>query len=76
MTKPPLCFQRVGWCTEGEVMADTDKLIKQLYDALEAAEAQLDYCGYGDSWEREGAMASKLPEQIETALEAGKDYLT
>jgi hypothetical protein len=36
--------------------------------ALEAAQAHLSYCGYGDSWERECAMADKLPEKIEAAL--------
>lgn len=37
-----------------------------LYAALEAAEEHLDYCGYGDNWERE--CAAGLPMQIATAL--------
>lgn len=28
----------------------------------------LDYCGYGDNWEREGAIAQKLLERVEKLL--------
>jgi hypothetical protein len=52
-------------------MTDAEK-IKLLTEALEAAYQHLEYCGYGDSWERECATAAKLPEQIEDALEATK----
>jgi hypothetical protein len=45
-------------------------LAHQLFDALAAAQEQLEYCNWGDSWERECAFAAKLPEQIEAALEA------
>lgn len=45
-------------------------LEQQLYDALKDAAEHLDYCGYGDAWEREGAHAQKLPEKIEAALRA------
>jgi hypothetical protein len=44
----------------------------KLYEALAEAEAHLNYCGYGDKWEREAAKESKLAEKIESALEAAK----
>lgn len=43
-------------------------LVQELTEALQAASDQLDYCGYGDSWERGCAFESKLPEKIEAAL--------
>jgi hypothetical protein len=49
------------------------KVARQLERALKAASEHLDYCGYGDSWERECAQASKLPEKIEAALKAWKN---
>lgn len=45
-----------------------DKLIKTLVAALQAASDHLDYCGYGDKYERECARDAHLPEQIEQAL--------
>ena len=45
-----------------------DATIKELREALRAAESHLDYCGYGDSYEAEGAYDAKLPEQIAAAL--------
>jgi hypothetical protein len=54
---------RRGW-----VMSDKISLTKELYDVLKEAEAHLDYCGYGDSWERECAKASRLEERIAAAL--------
>ncbi len=30
--------------------------------------SHLDYCGYGDNWERECADASKLPERVAALL--------
>ena len=50
-------------------------VIEELISALKAASEHLDYCGYGDSWERECAQSSKLPQQIESALTAGKEFL-
>ena len=45
---------------------------RKLYEALIAARDHLDYCGYGDSWERE--CSEGLPQQIEEALiEAEKE---
>lgn len=43
-------------------------ITKELYQALLAARDHLDYCGYGDNWERECARADKLEEKIENAL--------
>ena len=45
---------------------------KTLHEALEAASDHLDYCGYGDSWERECAIANGLEEQITKALKEGR----
>ena len=44
------------------------KVFKLLHEALTAASDHLDYCGYGDEWERECAEGDKLPTKIETAL--------
>lgn len=49
------------------------KLEQQLLEALVAASDHLDYTGYGDSWERECAQASKLEEKIHAAIEAAKN---
>ena len=49
-----------------------------LLEALLAAQEHLEYCGYGDSWERECAMQKddktgmNLPELIEAAIAAAK----
>ena len=45
---------------------------KVLREALEAAEQHLDYCGYGDQWERICARLEKLPEKIRAALQMGE----
>lgn len=42
--------------------------VERLREALQAASDHLDYCGYGDAYERECAHASGLADQIETAL--------
>lgn len=42
----------------------------RLREALEDAKKHLDYCGYGDKWERECAKSEKLPQKIEAALAA------
>ncbi len=44
--------------------------IEKLMKALEAAQYHLEYCGYGDKWERE--CAEGLPEQIDEALREAK----
>lgn len=48
-------------------MTDKQK-IKLLRDVLEEARDHLDYCSYGDPWERECAQEKKLEEQIINAL--------
>lgn len=45
---------------------DEYTIIYKLHDALQAAKDHLEYCGYGDSWERE--CAEGLSDQIEEAL--------
>ena len=56
----------------------TGKRAKQMFglhdlvEALEAAKEHLEYCGYGDSWERECAFDAKLPERIAEAIRQGK----
>ena len=52
-----------------------DDIIKKLVEALDAAETHLDYCGYGDSWERDVAAIQKLPDQIAEALAQARAYL-
>jgi len=37
---------------------------KELVKLFEEMAYHLDYCGYGDSWERECADASRLPERV------------
>lgn len=44
------------------------ELEKQLVEVLEVAQSHLDYCGYGDSWERECARVLKLEERIRTVI--------
>lgn len=39
-----------------------------LREALQAAQQHLEYCGYGDKWERECAVESNLEERINSAL--------
>lgn len=47
----------------------TDKeIIKQLKKALTNAQEHLEYCGYGDNWERECAESSDLAGTISKAL--------
>ena len=44
----------------------------ELLEALEEAQSHLEYCGYGDKWEREVAEDRKLSQKIETALAKAK----
>ena len=53
----------------------SEEIIQELVDVLTDAKEHLDYCGYGDSWERECAKASKLEEKIDAALKGGKEWL-
>lgn len=51
------------------------EVMTQLYNALQAAEDHLSYCGYGDKWERECAEQRGLEKQISAALVAAKKVL-
>jgi len=46
----------------------------QLLKALEMAKEHLEYCGYGDSWERECALTGEDPldKKIDAAIAAAK----
>lgn len=52
---------------------DRDKLIRTLGAALVSASQHLDYCGYGDSWERE--CAGDLPTTVEDAIGEYEEYI-
>lgn len=51
-------------------MAKLTELETTLVEALRAASEHLDYCGYGDKWERECAKEAKLEKKISDALDA------
>lgn len=51
-------------------MSDKD-VINVLLTTLKDAQAHLEYCSYGDNWERECARDAKLPERIAKAVEIG-----
>lgn len=61
--------ERIRGIVIGE-MNERSKLEKELYEALQAAQCHLEYCGYGDSWERECASEQKLEQKIQNALRA------
>ena len=44
------------------------KIERTLLRALKKAFDHLEYCGYGDKWERECAMEEELPKLIEKAI--------
>lgn len=61
---------KFGLSKKGKNLLKSDaEKIKILHKALTAAKGHLEYCGYGDKWERECAKESKLEEQIKEALE-------
>jgi hypothetical protein len=64
--------ERVSCNEQYATIVELEKLVGKLFTALEAAGGHLDYCGYGDRYERECAKDAKLPEQVEEALEAGR----
>lgn len=49
--------------------------LQKIIDALDLAYEHLEYCGWGDAWERECATHNKFPQQIEEALKIGKSIL-
>ena len=61
--------ERAGWRRPSDILDALDAA-DALRVALRAAEQHLEYCGYGDKWERECAKSAKLPEQIANALTA------
>ncbi len=46
---------------------------KLVLDGLQKAEEHLEYCGYGDNWERECAREQGLASTIEHALTKAKE---
>lgn len=50
-----------------------EQIKEKLLVALKAAKEHLDFCGYGDSYERECARAAKLEEQITEAIAAAEE---
>jgi hypothetical protein len=58
-------------CQICEALQDRDDLLA----ALKLASEHLDYCGYGDSYERECAMDAKLPELIANAITKAECHL-
>jgi hypothetical protein len=54
---------------------ETKELIRDLYNALDSAKSHLEYCGYGDAWERECAEEQKIPEFVEAVMERAKKFL-
>lgn len=51
-----------------------NNIINTLGDVLQMAYDHLEYCGYGDSWERECADSQMLSTRIESALELFEKY--
>lgn len=50
-------------------------LLKNTSVALQNAYEHLEWCGYGDNYERECANAKGLSSELETALEDVSEYL-
>ncbi len=51
-------------------------VLKKIVETLSDAEHHLDYCGYGDSWEREcaGNLSSEIAESLEAGVQLIKKY--
>ena len=49
---------------------------KKLADLFQEALAHLEYCGYGDSYERECAREDKLPQRLEKMEKRVQEILT
>ncbi len=47
----------------------------QLVKALKLAQSQLEYCGYGDAWERECAEEADVEGKIDEALKAAGEEM-
>lgn len=48
---------------------------KKLVIAFQEAVAHLEYCGYGDAWERECANVDKLPQKFERMVKRTNQIL-
>ena len=49
--------------------------LKQTQEALRAAQTHLDFCGWGDRYERECAEATNIVDRIDAALKAADETL-
>ena len=57
-------------------MATEEKrVLRKVVMALKAARDHLDYCGYGDAWERECAQALGTEKKIKEGLVLGEALL-
>jgi thioredoxin-related protein len=52
---------------------DLERINRELLKALLLAQEHLEYCGYGDTWEREVASAKRLRERIDKAISNAKN---
>lgn len=50
-----------------------NKLEKELLDMLIEAQSHLEYCNYGDKWEKECAVEAKLPERLQAVITAAEE---
>lgn len=57
-----------NWRKHARLIAQAPELAELLQEAYD----HLDYCGWGDSYEREGPINSKLPDRIKIALDRVK----
>jgi hypothetical protein len=62
------------WVRVEDVIA-LESLLKEAIVTLSKAHKHLEYCGYGDEWERNCARDSKLDECIITVLEKNNELL-
>ena len=53
-------------------MDDLMKTLKEVVEIAEALRDHLDYCGWGDSWERECAEADNLSGRADAAITKGQ----
>ena len=54
---------------DARYIAQLPNIVSRLKEALKAARDHLEYCGYGDRWERECAYDRGLPDLINQAIE-------
>jgi len=69
--------KHILFCHDGKnytyIRADVAEQEKsELLEALEVAYGHLEYCNYGDSWERECAVDAKLPQMLEAVIAKAK----